>query len=64
MSSSSLASFCMLETGKLFYEILEKARAGTLDNYTISSPLAKVRKPGAILDLRMYKGLWSQCNYQ
>ena len=50
ISSTSLAGLCMLETGRLFDELMEKARNGSLDYNQVYQSLAKALQPGAILD--------------
>ena len=50
ISSSSLATLCMIETGRLFDATLEEARRGTLDYDAIYPPLSKALMPGETLD--------------
>ena len=48
ISSSSLAGFCMIQTGKVFDDLLDKARAQTLDYDKIYAPLSYALREGIL----------------
>ena len=48
ISSSSLAGYCMIQTGKLFDDLLDKARAQTLDYDKIYAPLSYALREGIL----------------
>ena len=53
ISSSSLAGLCMIQTGKIFDELLQKARNQTIDHNEVYAPLSYALKEG-ILNLLPY----------
>ena len=48
--STSLAGLCMIQTGKLFDQLMDKARKKELDYEGVYPPLAKAMQLGALLD--------------
>ena len=52
--SSSWAGYCMIQTGKLFDDLLEKARDGTIDY--IYAPLAHALEEGILMPSSLSKG--------
>ena len=46
--SSSLVGYCMIQTGKLFDDLLDKARAQTLDYDKIYAPLSYALREGIL----------------
>ena len=48
VSSSSLAGYCMIQTGKIFHELLHKARSQTIDYKEVYAPLSYALKEGIL----------------
>ena len=48
VSSSSLAGYCMIQTGKIFDDLLHKARSQTIDYEEVYAPLSYALKEGIL----------------